>query len=60
MRHLLTVLIMISVLDAKVELDECLSVARLNLTEDDLELYWDDQPSADQCFETYQDAVDGK
>lgn len=58
MRHLLTVLIIISVLDAKMELDDCLSVARLNVTED--EPYWDDQPSADQCFKTYQDAVDGK
>lgn len=57
MRHLLTVLIIISVLDAKLELDECLSVARLNVTED--EPYWDDQPTAEYCFELYRDRIDG-
>lgn len=58
MRHIITILAIISVLDAKLELDDCLSVARLNVAED--EPYWDEQPSADQCFETYQAAIDDK
>lgn len=57
MRHLLAILAIVSVLDAHIELDQCLAAARANVLETEED--WDDQPTAEYCFELYRDRIDG-